>query len=153
MHNHSNPDINNEIGTVINIIDNQAVIEIDNKDACDSCGAKVICIPNADGKRVIKANNPINAKIGNKVMIKEDEQFFLKISIFQYGIPLIGFLTGILGLKAIDYKLMLLPEELVLFFGGILGLTICGLFSKYMISRLIRNKSVTNIFTVTKISH
>lgn len=158
MINKNTVDSINESGIVIKCYKNKAVVELyysnseqDGKKKCDTCGARVLCIPADNGKRVINAYNTLNAKVGNKVVIKEDENTIFKLSMLQYGIPLLGFLTGLLGFYIIAPDTGQIPAEIIHFLGGILGLGISGIIVKYLLSQIIRKKKVDTIFSIVKI--
>ena len=149
-------DSNNEIGTVIGELDNKVMVTLDNlnrgKANCDSCGAKIICLPGSSQKRTILVYNNCQAKVGDKVYISEKENFLFKLSIFQYLIPLAGFIAGIFGFNTINWKWMFIPKELLLFLGGIIGLLISSVITRYLIAQLV-TKKIDEIFTMEKIIH
>ena len=160
MKNKNTSDAMNESGTVIKIIDKKAVVELNQqaldrngKSGCDSCGAKILCVPSGNGKRIINAYNNLNAKVGNKVTVTQDDHIIFKISVYQYAIPLLGFLSGVFGLYSIDPNWWHIPGEIIMFFGGICGLIISGIIAKYLLSRLIEIKKIDTIFSIAKIIH
>jgi positive regulator of sigma E activity len=160
MRNKNISDSSNETGIVIKIVDKKAVVElnpqqeeINGKSSCDSCGAKMICIPAGNGKRIINAYNGPGAKAGNKVMVKEDDQLIFKISIYQYAIPLIGFLAGIFGFYSMNLNWQPIPAEVIIFLGGLCGIGVSGIIGKYLISRLITSNKTNAIFSIAKIIH
>ena len=84
-----------ETGIVTDLQNGCALVELNLQAACENCGAKVLCVPDENGKRSLKVSNPVNAQIGERVAISESGDFLLKVSAIQYGIPFIGFLLGI----------------------------------------------------------
>jgi positive regulator of sigma E activity len=144
-----------EIGTVIKESGDKVIVSLDNlipgKANCDSCGVKIICVPESDQKRIIEVYNKCQAKVGDKVLISEKENFLIRLAILQYLIPLLGFLTGIIGFNTIDWKLQFLPKELCLFLGGITGLIISFFIARYLISQKAGTK-MDAIFSIEKIT-
>jgi positive regulator of sigma E activity len=150
-------DSKGEVATVIKTFDHTVIVELDHSQTdslsashCVSCGARILCSPEAKGKRTVKVSNHCQAKVGDRVLISENESFLFKISIFQYMVPLGGFIAGILGFSIIDRELMFLPKELLLFIGGIIGLSISALAARYFLSRML-GKKIDTIFTIEKI--
>ena len=136
-----NKNINNsefETGIVTEIIENEVTIELNPNDACESCGARVVCSPNSNGKRIIKAENTIDAKIGQKVKIDENSETTLKITSFQYGLPLVGFIFGLLVSYFLNLKFEPLPVELIQFGYAMLGLLIFAALSKWYIKEFAK---------------
>lgn len=119
-----------ETGIVTKIRGNEVFIELNPNSACESCGARVVCTPNSKGKRIIKAENTINAQIGQQVKIDENSNVTLKITAFQYGIPLLGFVLGLILSYVTNLRIEPLPVELVQFALALLGLFIFAAFSK-----------------------
>ena len=74
-----------EIGIVTALRDNDAIVELSIQESCESCGARMICVPDQSGKRRLRAANPLKAKIGSEVNITEKSNILLKVSFLQYG--------------------------------------------------------------------
>lgn len=125
-----------EIGVVTSLQNGDAVVELSFQEACESCGAKMLCVPDSRGKRQLRVENKINARVGNQVSIIEKSNYLLVISFLQYGLPLIGFMAGITILYGIDLSSLLLPKELIMFLGGLSGLIICAFISRYFVGRI-----------------
>ena len=138
-----------EKGIVTSVQDNNAIVELSIQDACASCGARMVCIPDNTGKRRLKADNPLNAQVGNRVSITEKSNFLLKISFLQYGIPFIGFITAIFSLYSLEISVILIPVELVYFCGGLMGLVLGALISRYIIGRIAEKGG--SFFIISKI--
>lgn len=111
-----------ETGTVVGIEGKTAIVELSMQPACETCGARMVCTPDQNGKKSMKVINTIGAGIGSKVTIGESANFLLKMSALQYGLPFLGFMAGILMLYAADIRLANLPQELLFFIGGLIGL-------------------------------
>jgi positive regulator of sigma E activity len=138
-----------ETGTVIGVEGDCALVELSVQAACDACGARVICVPDTSGRRRIKVSNPLNAQIGNRVAISEASQFLLKLSVLQYGIPLLGFLVGIFSIHFSNMSLNGIPDEVIAFLGGVAGLIGGAFFSRYWANRIAEQDS--HFFTICKI--
>ena len=138
-----------ETGTVVGIEGNTAIVELSMQPACDTCGAKMVCTPDQDGRKSMKVTNKLGAGIGSKVTIGESANFLLKMSALQYGLPFLGFMVGILVLYAADFQLANIPQELLFFIGGLLGLGGSAVFSRHISQRLAGSNE--SFFTITKI--
>jgi len=108
-----------------------ASVRVDQADLCGSCGAKILCHPEKDEFGTILVQNNLNAQVGQRVLISEKSDLLLKISILQYGIPLVGFLLGIFFVYLSGLRIKTLPPELSMFIGGLLGLLSAGIFSHF----------------------
>lgn len=138
-----------EIGIVTAIRDNDAIVELSIEKSCESCGARLVCMPDQNGKRRLKAANPLKAEIGSKVTITEQGNFLLKVSFLQYGIPFLGFLVGIFLLYSSDFSVNKIPQELLIFLGGIAGMMISALISRLLTEKLAEGNST--FFEISKI--
>ena len=127
-----------EIGVVSEIKKGRAIVDLTLNEACESCGAKMICVPDQNGKRRLEVENKLNARIGSQVAITEKSNFMLKISFLQYGMPLIGFMAAVLLFSELSLSLPGIPDELVLFIGGLLGVLMTAVASRYIISKIAR---------------
>lgn len=116
-----------ETATVIDLQENWAVVELDEKGACHNCGAKMLCRPNGSGKRILRISNTINANIGDQVLIEQIGANQLKLTLIQYGLPLIGFLAGVLLTgRFIKDSILGVPVEIIQMFCGILVVILSG---------------------------
>ncbi len=138
-----------EIGVVTALQDNDAIVELSIQESCESCGARMVCVPDKTGKRRLRAANPLKAGVGSHVTITEKSNFLLQISFLQYGIPFIGFLIGVFLLYATDLSAIPVPQELVIFLGGIAGMMIAALISRFFIEKLAEGNST--FFEISKI--
>ncbi len=125
-----------DIGIVTNIDGNYATITIDTDDSCKTCGIRFLCSPGSDKDKIITLENTIDAKIGDRVTVSEASNILLKLSFLQYGLPLIGFLLGII--IATQFTINLQPIELYQFLCGVLGLGIAGIISYLIIKRMAK---------------
>ncbi len=125
-----------ENGIVTAIQDNCAIVELSIQESCESCGARMVCVADSTGKRRLKATNTLNARVGHRVAITEKSNILLTLSFLQYGVPFIGFLVGIFTLYALNVTIMNLPAELIMFFGGLLGLFLGAVIARSYVERI-----------------
>ncbi len=116
-----------EIGTVEKLEGDFAIISIERGSMCGNCPSKNLCHPFSDGdnKFKITAINKINAKIGDKVLLKINDKNFLKASFIVYGIPI-----AVLLIFSIIGKL-LFKKDIFSFIAGISGMLISYFGIKY----------------------
>ena len=126
-------------GTVTHTNEGTASVKIDRTDWCGTCGMKIWCHPEKDDEGTIFVQNTLNAQVGQKVLISEKSEFLLKISILQYGIPLVGFLLGIILTYLSGVEIRAFPKELCMFLGGLFGLFLAGVVS-YVWARTIADR-------------
>lgn len=136
-----------DTGTVTDIKGGFATIIFESADDCKDCGIKFLCSPGADNQKSITLENTINAKLGDKVAVTEASNVLLKISVLQYGVPLIGFLAGIIISTQMNIKLN--PIELYQFICGLIGLGLGGLISNSIIKRMAKKPGT--LFKISKI--
>ena len=138
-----------ETGIITSVQGTDALVTIDRQTACGSCNARVMCIPDGSGKRILKASNPLNAKVGSRVVVSETSHFLLKLSFIQYGIPLIGFLVGIILCHMANISSGIFANELILFAGGIIGLATGAVLAHHFVERMADNKNA--FFIISRI--
>ncbi len=126
-----------DTGIVTAVKGSFATIIIDSTDNCKDCGIRFLCSPGSDKEKIITLENSIGAKVGDQVVVSEASNVLLILSLLQYGLPLLGFLTGIFISYNIniDFK----PIELIQFIAGIVGLGIAGLISYLIIKWIAKN--------------
>ncbi len=132
-------------GHVIDLVGDQARVEIATGEACAACGARVLCSPGANNSNTLTAFNEIGAKMGDQVEVRERGNLLLKLSLLQYGLPLLGFVLGMFGI----YLIIGQDNELILFIAGCLGLGIGALFAWLGIRYLARQPQ--HFLVVTRI--
>jgi len=133
-----------DTGIIVKIDNNFATITIKSTDNCKDCGIRFLCSPGSDREKTITLENTINAKVGDRVAISEASNILLKLSFLQYGLPLIGFLLGIL--ITTQMKIQLKPVELFQFLCGLLGLGLAGIISYLIIKRMAKKPSKLFVF-------
>ncbi len=111
-----------EIAVVTKKIDSQVHLEIERRTACGICGQTRGCGNATFGKMLghqqgeIKAQNAINANVGDRVVVGIEESLFLNATILLYVVPLVALFVGA-GLAEI-----LFDQEFLVILGAILGL-------------------------------
>ncbi len=119
-----------EIGRVIKTSENIAHVEMENSAACQSCSAKALCKPDGTGIRILKIKNTLNAQTGDYVQLDPMEFNQVKLIIMQYGLPLFGFLIGIISTHyLIQTNLWKIPKEIVQFITGFVLMGFMGMIT------------------------
>ncbi|MCK4903726.1 MAG: SoxR reducing system RseC family protein [Candidatus Marinimicrobia bacterium] len=126
-----------DTGIIAQIDGNYATIAIEANNSCKNCGIRFLCSPGSDKEKTIILENTIGAKVGDRVTVSETSNILLKLSFLQYGLPLIGFLLGIVF--GIQIQIQRRPVEFYQFLCGLLGLGLAGLIS-YMIIKHMAKK-------------
>ncbi|MDP1765728.1 MAG: SoxR reducing system RseC family protein [Methylotenera sp.] len=89
-----------EYAIVTGCKDNQATLEIERRTACGLCGQTRGCGNATWGKllghnsHTFTAENPVDAKVGDSVVVGIDEKAVLNSALFLYVVPLLGLLIG-----------------------------------------------------------
>ena len=101
-----------EIGKVIEIDGDYALLEMKESEACAGCGAKSVCTAGKEGDRCMRIQNTLNAKIGDMVAFDTSESEQVQINLMQYGMPLLGFMIGLMGYFYLFGDFIPFPKEL-----------------------------------------
>lgn len=89
-----------EHAVVTGLDDGQATLEIERRTACGLCGQKRGCGNATWGKllghksHAFTAENPIQANVGDSVVVGVDERAVLSTALLLYGVPLLGLMVG-----------------------------------------------------------
>ena len=129
-----------EIGKVIKLEGGYALLELKESDACVSCGAKSVCTAGKDGDRCMRIKNTLNVKVGDLVAFDTSESQQVQINLMQYGLPLIGFLIGLLGYFYILADFIPIPKEI-----GAFTSALVIMFGFGLITRLWSEKKAKSI--------
>ena len=87
-----------EKGTVIEISGKKAKIRLTRSSACEGCPGSGLCSILSKRYRMLEAENPIGAKVGQEVNVSVQTESELKASFIIYVIPTISlFIGAILG--------------------------------------------------------
>jgi sigma-E factor negative regulatory protein RseC len=140
-----------EVGIVKEIRDGRTFVELQQTDACDACGAKLFCRPGKDGKHEMAVLNTIDAKVGEMVELNEMGNLLLRLSFMQYGVPLLGLLSGIFMINGIKPDLHPIRFELVMAAGGFIGLILGGVLTHFWARRL--SGKINSVFKISAIRH
>jgi positive regulator of sigma E activity len=143
------PENGGEQGIIRQLDGDYALVELQMQEACERCGARVLCVPDGTGKRSIRVLNDKKAREGQWVEIGESESFLLKISAIQYGIPVIGFLIGIFLVYIVSRPVSGLPFELEMFIAGLAGLFLGGCIGRYLLNRIAHTRQT--VFSILRI--
>ncbi len=138
-----------EIGLVESVSGEKAIINLNQSDSCKKCHARLLCRPDSSGKRQITALNPLNARPGQKVSIKESGNLLLLLSFMQFGLPLILLLVGIFLADGFKLTIFDAPPELAMSICGLIGLLTGGIIARIWASR--KANTSTAVFEITSI--
>lgn len=109
-----------EQGVVIDVKGSKAFIKAEKGTSCESCVARETCHGTIGANEVIiEAENPVNAKFGDRVVVMVGTATLLKASFILYMGPIAGLILGVvLGqMLAKQFTLDINPDLL----SGILG--------------------------------
>ncbi|MCU7797082.1 MAG: SoxR reducing system RseC family protein [Candidatus Thiodiazotropha sp. (ex Myrtea spinifera)] len=122
-----------ETATVVGLEDDGfAIVETQQRAACGSCDSAGSCsttVLSGLFKRRhshLKVHNPIQAQVGEKVIIGLQESALLKVSFAAYLLPLLSMILSAIAVQALADAIKLQSGELPTVAGGLLGL-IAGL--------------------------
>lgn len=81
-----------EEGVVADVRGGKIIVKIVRQPACGSCKA---CKTAESQEMEIELDNPIDAKVGQRVRLELDDSAILKGSLVTYGLPSLGLVTGL----------------------------------------------------------
>lgn len=119
-----------EYAIVTHRVGSQATLELERRTACGLCGQKRGCGNATWGKllghdsHAFSADNPVNANVGDSVVVGINEKAILNAAFFLYIVPLAGLLTGAL---AANY---FFTNQFYVMLGAALGLIVGFLWVK-----------------------
>lgn len=86
-----------EEGIVIKVSGTTAVVRTMQKTACESCAEKGHCHASGNRKEMeVETVNPINARVGDAVVVSFDSRRLLLLAFFLYVFPVIFMIIGAL---------------------------------------------------------
>ena len=130
-----------EIAEVVAVNNQKATLLMKNKDICRSCGARYICKTDSKNNRLIRVQNTINARLGDQVLVEQSDKNILILSLMQYGLPLVGFLSAIVIANLFIPEITTwMPREIWLFLIGFVTL----IFAGFLIRLWSKRKSLNN---------
>lgn len=83
-----------QVGQVVDIKDDIAVVMVRRHDVCGKCGGCGVAI-SGPGNNYIEAQNVVNAAIGQTVKVATDTAYVLKASFMVYIVPMLALILGI----------------------------------------------------------
>ncbi len=121
-----------ETGVVLSTNGTEATVMFERTEACKKCGA---CKLGQDGEMLLRVDNRLGAKAGDRVSVALEERQLFAASLLAYGLPLVGLLGG-LGLGSLLSRMMpaLNPDAAMV--GGALVLTAAA----FMVNRILEPK-------------
>ena len=116
-------------GIVKEIHKDSAVVIMERQDMCGDCHACEMI----SGKKecALTCHNPIECKVGDHVEVTLTNDHFLKATYIVYGVPLIGFVIGLLIGYGLAQVLTFGGEDIWVAIGGVIGLLIGGGYIKW----------------------
>ncbi len=123
-------------GFVVALEQNYAVIEFEEHEACKGCGACSL-FSSDESKKRLRVLNSLHVSVGDRVSIELDHMQSLIMALWHYGLPLSGFVGGILISSLFFTKGFLgMPPELWQFLCGAILLCFCGLLANIWSKRM-----------------
>jgi len=85
-----------EQGIVKELINNRAIVKVDRSSACKHCSARGTCgVDFGSNKEIlIEVENPLNAKVGDKVELSIPSGSLIKMAIMVYILPIFSLIFG-----------------------------------------------------------
>ncbi len=127
---------NGETGVIQAMTDTEVVIQFSKKDACDSCGLKVVCAPGKESERSLTLPYSGEFSIGQPVQIQEMSNLELHLSLVQFGLPMLAFLVGMILVYMVSGDSQI-PREFLAFLGGLIGLAISYFGAKKLVQNIV----------------
>lgn len=93
----------------------------------------------------MRIKNTLNVKIGDLVAFDTSETEQLKINIMQYGIPLFGFLLGLIGYFYLLAIFFPIPKELGSFLFALLIMLGFGCITRHWSAQKAKSISLHNL--------
>lgn len=84
-----------EQGIIMEIKGAAAVVKAERSAGCEKCITKDVCHPQDDNSMMIEVDNPIGAKVGEKVVFTIGAATVLKAGVLVYLFPLLAFIAGV----------------------------------------------------------
>jgi sigma-E factor negative regulatory protein RseC len=73
------------------------MVRLQPQDGCVSCALAQFCVGSKESSATVRATAPSDIAQGDLVEVSLDDSLILKASAIMYGVPLVAFLTGVLG--------------------------------------------------------
>ncbi len=102
--------------------DSKVIFEVERTKPCGICGQTRGCGNATWGKllghqqHAVKADNPINANVGDHVIVGVEEKVILNAAMYLYVLPLLGLFLGASSMQ------LIFKQEGFVIFGAVIGL-------------------------------
>ncbi len=120
-----------EIGVVINISGDTALVRMEKGEHCSSCSSRSSCLPDesSSNQKIVEAINSVGVRIGQKVQLRIESTDLIKASLLMFAIPLVFLLTGALLGKSLGQNYMESASELPAIISGLgfMGIAFLGI--------------------------
>lgn len=130
-----------EVQAVVRALDGEfAEVEANPQATCGSChsggscGTSLFASALSSGRRRVRVSNPVAARVGDLVMLEFDERRVPKLSLWLYGLPLLGLIVG--ALLPLRLQLGGEPASVI---GGLFGMLGVLYWLKGRQARLLNN--------------
>lgn len=124
-----------EEGIVVALEGAYALVVNQRKGGCGGCHSEASCgvLSGGLGKKAagIRARNPLNAEVGERVVLEMTESHLLRASFLVYGLPIVALVVGGVLFRSLSLSLGIGDSESVGALGGLAAL----LFSFYGLHR------------------
>ena len=146
--------MNQETGTVIGTSTGRVTVRIDRDATCAGCHSCLV--DESQGALVATARDPLNAHVGDRVVLEERSRHGGKSSsgragLLLFGLPLLAFVPGYVGGQAVGRALGLASPESLAVVGGLVGFAI-PLLVLYLLNRR-RSRGAVGFMEVVGILH
>lgn len=125
----------NPKGVVVDIKNNTAVVELQGFDVCKVCEFYKFCNIGKSEKKIICLNK-IGAKIGDTVELSTSDKNILIASIFNFLLPIILLIIGILS------TIKIFKSEIISVLIGMTSVVIYFLVFKYIDRKIIKSGKI-----------
>lgn len=129
-----------ECGTVVDIHNGYAILELMPQDACASCTANHACSALGGGKKRISIKNSLNARKGDSVEFAISDRGGLISATLVYGLPVLCMISGML-LGSIAHRSSSLSSDSAVTIGGAAGIILAFVIIK-LINPVVKNREV-----------
>lgn len=145
-------DVAVDVGIVKYIDGDNAWVELVETGACEECSAKFLCKPGKNGSKQLKVWNPEGiAKVGDTVQLEDRQNLMFKVGMLQFGLPLLGFLFGIILSFPFKDEFSFFSGELMMFLAGVIGIIIAGFWGRFLMGKVLIGHSY--FFKISQVKH
>ena len=85
-----------ETARIISKDQHGVVLSLDAGDACETCGLSMVCQPAGEHARTLSLRQHSGLAVGTQVRIKIDSRREFQVALWQFGVPMLSFLFGVL---------------------------------------------------------